>query len=224
VDVSDPHAPDPGQSAVDDPRARRAQALREMRRDEILDAALRAFSRCGYHQTRISDVIAEAGIARGTFYLYFESKSAIFLELLDRLLVRMRACVHGVDLAPGAPPVQDQLLGIVQRILDTFAHNHALTTILVREAVGLDEDVDEKLREFYGNLLAYIRTSLDTGISLGILRGDLDTEVASTAILGSFKQVMEQQLWHGGSEMDVDRYVRGLIDVHLHGLTPTDRT
>ncbi len=40
------------------------------------------FAAKGYHGTRISDIIDAAGIARGTFYLYFESKSAIFLELI----------------------------------------------------------------------------------------------------------------------------------------------
>lgn len=219
--MNEPHDPHGEPSEAEDARARRAQALREMRRDEILNAALQVFARRGYHQTRISDVIAEAGIARGTFYLYFESKSAIFLKLLDRLLVRMRSTVHGVDLSPEAPPVEEQLVAIVHRILDAFAHNQELTTILVREAVGLDEDVDEKLREFYANLHDYIRTSLDTGVSVGILRADLDTEVAATAVLGSFKQIMEQQLWRGSSGMNVQRYVRGLLDVHLHGLMPS---
>ncbi|MFW5924853.1 MAG: TetR/AcrR family transcriptional regulator [Myxococcota bacterium] len=218
--MNGPETPDPPEATGEarSPRERRAHALREMRRDEILDAALRAFARCGYHQTRISDVIAEAGIARGTFYLYFESKSAIFLELLDRLLVRMRESVQGVDVAPGAPPMEEQLVAIVRRILDTVAHNRSLTTILVREAVGLDEEVDAKLREFYANLHSYIRESLDNGVGFGILRANLDTEVAATAILGSFKQVMEQQLWHGRPDMNVDRHVRGLLDTYLRGL------
>ena len=72
--------------AVDtiDARTKRAEAMRESRRAHILHTALEVFATNGYHQTRVSDIIEAAGIARGTFYLYFESKSAIFLELLEQ--------------------------------------------------------------------------------------------------------------------------------------------
>ena len=69
-----------------DGRILRANARREHRRALILDSAVETFSTKGYHQTRVADIIKSAGIARGTFYLYFESKNAIFLELLEGLL------------------------------------------------------------------------------------------------------------------------------------------
>ena len=61
-----------------DGRVARASVLRKTRRADILEVALSVFASNGYHQTRVSDIIQAAGIARGTFYLYFESKSAIF--------------------------------------------------------------------------------------------------------------------------------------------------
>lgn len=53
-----------------------------MRRSEILDVAQRLFYLKGYDQTSVQDIITEIGIAKGTFYHYFNSK----LELLDAII------------------------------------------------------------------------------------------------------------------------------------------
>src|SRR5438552_1828440 len=68
-----------------DGRSARARRLREERRAQVLATARRLFAERGYHNTSISEIIAACRIARGTFYLYFESKRAIFDELLDDL-------------------------------------------------------------------------------------------------------------------------------------------
>ena len=87
-------------SEAQDGRTIRATSLRENRRAAILKASLKVFGRNGYHNTHVSDIIEAAGIARGTFYLYFESKNAIFLELLDQMLAEVRSNIVGVDTGP----------------------------------------------------------------------------------------------------------------------------
>ena len=57
----------------------------DVRRNEILDVAQKQFYQKGYEQTAIRDVIDEVGIAKGTFYYYFNSK----LDLLDAMIERM---------------------------------------------------------------------------------------------------------------------------------------
>lgn len=57
----------------------------DVRRNEILDTAQRLFYSRGYGQTSVQDIIDEIGIAKGTFYHHFGSKS----ELLDALIARM---------------------------------------------------------------------------------------------------------------------------------------
>lgn len=205
-------------STEPDRRVQRAHLQRENRRAEILDTALQVFARKGYHQTRVSDVIEEAGIGRGTFYLYFESKSAIFLELLDRLLARLRDSVVGVEKSAHAPPVETQLRGTVRRVVDTIVRNRLLTTIIIREAVGLDAEVDRKLREFYGSLIDYIRQALDEGRRMEVVR-DVDTRMVAICILGAFKQLMEEHVMRGeDTASDVDRMAQAVLDFHLHGL------
>ena len=54
------------------------------RRQQILLHARDVFARRGYHAAKIDEIVGAAGVARGTFYLYFEDKRAIFEEIVDR--------------------------------------------------------------------------------------------------------------------------------------------
>ena len=206
-------------SDVVDGRTLRARAQRATRRKQILERALAVFAERGYHQTSISDLVSAAGVARGTFYLYFESKRAIFLELVDQLLEQVSASVIGVDESAGAPPIQDQLLDRVARIVGTITANRALTRMLFREAVGLDEVIDAKLNQFYAALHAYLAMALRGGQRVGHVRDDIDLNITATCILGSIKQVADQYLLtdnHVG--LDVDRMARGILEHNMRGV------
>jgi AcrR family transcriptional regulator len=61
-----------------------AEAARAARRDQIIAAGLACFARTGYHATTMADVAAQAGVSKGTPYLYFDSKQALFLALHEQ--------------------------------------------------------------------------------------------------------------------------------------------
>lgn len=214
--------PGHGLDAVDnsDGRTTRARALRAERRAHILDAAVSVFSERGYHGTSVSDVIAAAGIARGTFYLYFGSKKAIFLELLDQLLVRFRAGVVGVE--PSDGNVFEQLVVSIAGILRTAVDNQAIASIILREAVGLDAEVDQRMRSFYDSLHAYLVQSLTYGTQMGIIRELVDTDVAATCILGSIRQVLDRHLIRGGERQldddNLEHMARAILDFNACGV------
>jgi AcrR family transcriptional regulator len=58
-----------------------AETARVARRGQILAAGLACFARSGYHATTMADVAAKAGVSKGTPYLYFDSKQALFLAM-----------------------------------------------------------------------------------------------------------------------------------------------
>ena len=173
-----------------DGRVLRARRLRASRRSAILLAARRRFALRGYHRTSIDDIIEEAGIARGTFYLHFESKRAIFDELVAELLATLQSTVRRIDVSPGAQPPMQQLDTMVSRVLDALVENRELTGLLLREAVGLDEDFDRKLNDFYGRLEALIVSALETGQEMGLLR-KMPPTIAARALLGMVKETVQ---------------------------------
>src|SRR5277367_953403 len=59
------------------------EAQRETRRQQILGAALRCFSRDGFHNTTTADIVRESGVSQGTLYLYFATKEDVIVALAD---------------------------------------------------------------------------------------------------------------------------------------------
>lgn len=58
----------------------------EERKKDILEAAEKLFIEKGYEQTVVSDIVKAAGIAQGTFYIYYKSKEDIFVAVLERVM------------------------------------------------------------------------------------------------------------------------------------------
>jgi AcrR family transcriptional regulator len=156
----------------------------------VLAVARRIFSQKGYHDTSIDDLIEGAAIARGTFYLYFESKRATFDELLDGLVTTLQAQVKRIEVGPEAPDPVEQLNATVDRVLKTLLDNREMARILLREAVGIDTDFDRKLFDFYGRIEAMFVSALNTGHQLGVVR-PCDANVVARCTLGSVKEVVQ---------------------------------
>ena len=178
---------------MNDGRSRRAVSQRAFRKAALLTAAQQVFSQQGYHATSITDIVRHASVARGTFYQYFDSKKEIFLELLAYLISELQNSIVGVDQAPDAPPLEDQLIATVYRIFTVVNANRSITTIVFREAVGLDQDVDRQLQQFYSGLEQYIVTALRVGQRAGSVR-HLHQEVVANCIVGSMRQVAHRYL------------------------------
>ncbi len=202
-----------------DGRVRRGQESREARRIQIKETALGVFSDRGYHDTSVSDLVSAAGVARGTFYLYFDSKDAIFLELLDDLIVHLRSNIVGVDTSPSAPPLDVQLRATVVRIFETVLSNRPLTRIIFREAVGLHDAVDERLRQFDDDLHAYVIKSLRAGAASGLVRCR-DPQISAACVVGSMRELVTRLVLSSDDEVDLDGIASGLLEHHLHGLLP----
>jgi AcrR family transcriptional regulator len=202
-----------------DGRVLRARRLRASRRSAILLAAQRRFALRGYHRTSIDDIIEEAGIARGTFYLHFESKRAIFDELVAELLATLQSTVRRIDVTPGAVAPMQQLDTMVARVLDVLVENRELAGLLLREAVGLDEDFDRKLNDFYGRLEALIVSALETGQELGLLRA-LSPIIAARAVLGMVKETVQWAIVDAppGQRTDVKKLSHELIALTVSGI------
>jgi AcrR family transcriptional regulator len=186
------------------------------RKAEIIEAATECFSDKGYHSTGVSDIIARAGIARGTFYLYFQSKNEIFQSILDEFTLLLAKQVKTIELCGNKSPAA-QMRENVARIVDVVTSRPALSKIIFNEAVGLDEATQDRLRLFYKRLLDIIQSSIRRGVSFGIVR-DVDERVASCVILGSIREVVVQNTVFGNTRIGRKAMIDGLLDVIVGGL------
>lgn len=191
----------------------RAQRDKAARRQQLLEIARDVFAKRGYHAAKVEDIVAAAGVARGTFYLYFEDKRAIFAEIVDRMLTRVGMAITRVDVArPVAPQVADN----IRRIVALLREDRATTVILLTTATGVDPAFDRKIGSFYDEVYALMEQSLMDGQDLGIVAKG-DARMQATFVLGALKEVLLQVAVEG-RDWDEQRIVRELYAFLEHGL------
>ncbi|MHC5019331.1 MAG: TetR/AcrR family transcriptional regulator [Planctomycetota bacterium] len=188
----------------------------EERRAQIRDCAVHCFAEQGYHATSVADIVQAAGVAQGTFYNYFESKRAIFDDVLDGLLVELQAAARPVALDEGSAEPMAQLRANVERVLAILLGQADVTKLLLSEAVGLDAEADAKLRAFYRRLLDLLGSALQWGQQLGLTRGG-DPQLQARMVLGCCKEVVVHLLELGVRRPAPD-LVEQVLKYNLKGL------
>ncbi len=171
---------------------KRKSTHREQRRTSLLQAAQFCFGKKGYHATQISDIIAKAKVARGTFYLYFESKREIFTALMEELLKKVTSQIQTLP-RDAIEKIPSQLLGNIERVTHLLFDEPLLTRLLFNEAVGLDKEQDAQLRNFYNQILDYIQRGLKQGQEMGFVRKG-NVPVMALCLLGSLKEIFYQSV------------------------------
>jgi AcrR family transcriptional regulator len=179
------------------------------RRQQIMGVARDVFARHGYHAAKIEDIVAAAGVARGTFYLYFEDKRSIFEEIVDGMIARLATAIVRVDPGDPARTVADQVRDNVRRVVRVLLEDHATTKILLTDALGVDPEFDRKLLSFYEEMSAMLGRTLRDGQKLGIVRTG-DARLMSWLAMGALKEVMFQMVQRG-VEYDEDNLVGGIL-------------
>jgi len=190
------------------------------RRQQILNHARDVFAQRGYHAAKIDDIVAAAGVARGTFYLYFQDKRGIFEEILDRVLARIGSTIVTVDPHDANRSVADQVRENIHRIVGILLEDRATTKIFLSDAVGVDPLFDRKLQSFYDELATMLQGSLSDGQALGIVV-EGDARLYSYLTLGALKELLYQVVLRGW-EQPVDLIVDAMFSFLRDGYLRVD--
>lgn len=173
------------------------------RRQQILGVARELFSKRGYHQTTIDDIVAQAGVARGTFYLYFEDKRAVFSDLVDRFAGQLSMAIVRIVTDDAARSVTEQVRENIRAIIATALADRAMTKILFSDAIGVDPAFDRKLQTFYDTVVQLLTESLKDGQALGIV-ADGEPRVLAYLTIGALKELLYQAVTLGFAEESAD--------------------
>jgi AcrR family transcriptional regulator len=198
-------------------KIQRWQRRKQARIPEILDAALACFAEKGFAGTRMDDIAARAGISKGTIYLYFDSKEAVFKALARQSIgAQLEGVLAHVRAFPGSSA---ELLRFVIATLGNFAATSdrvVLAKVLLAEAGNFPELVEFWRREIVDRGVALFETILSRGIARGEFR-DVPTRHAARLCIAP---VLLTILWRTiFAPFDAEPYdYRGLIDTHLETL------
>jgi AcrR family transcriptional regulator len=174
---------------------RRLLARGRRTRGALLEAAEQVFAALGYHDASIVKITEAAGVAQGTFYLYFPGKREIFDELVRDLNRRVRRAMS--EGAPeGASRIETELAGF--RGFFRFTAEHPALYRIIRQAEFVSP---ETLQIHYERLTGGYVTGLKQAMEAGEVE-EGDPEVLAWSLMGIGELLgMRWILWNGASEM-----------------------
>jgi len=143
----------------------------EVRREQLLDAAQRVLLERGLRATTVADVAEAAGVAKGTMYLYYESKDDLLAALRARYLDQVAAAVS----QSSGKPVLERIRRMIVGLFDFGAAHHELHHLLFHEAGFSEDDAFVDVRKQFTDLI-------EEGVATGELRVQ-DVQMASVFVL-----------------------------------------
>lgn len=160
-------------------------------RTRILEAAEQVFADVGYHEASIVKITEAAGVAQGTFYLYFEGKKQVFDELVVDLNRRVRHAMKEAS-SKGTSRVESEILGFAAYF--RFTSEHKALYRIIRQAEFVSP---HSLRAHYDAIAeGYV-----VGLRSAMRRGEIanaDPEVLAYALMGMGELLgMRWILWEG---------------------------
>jgi len=196
------------------------ERAKQERRRQILAAAKAVFADAGYHGASIHAIIERAQIARGTFYLYFSSKAAVFDSILDQAMTDLRTKLRRIDVTDtAAAPPQIQLRDQIVSALEYIVRDRPLATMLITAGHTPDAEATERLDQFFAETRDLMKRALETGVEIGLLR-PCNSELVAAAMLGMIRGVIEL-LIHKTDAPTVDEVVTEMLTVALRGVLKT---
>lgn len=205
-----------------------------MKRDDILDAALEQFSKYDYDRTSINSIIKNSDTSKGTFYHYFESKEALYLELIKLASQeKLKYLKEKNSVADTTNSVADttkdmSIFGLIKEQMENSIHfglvNPNFAKFAVKVANETNTHIKDEAQAVIGSSVSdYLKQLINNEISTGRIRDDLPREF----ILEIFVYMMTRFndfIAHGGIIINIDNeekimnYISYYLDFMKNGL------
>ena len=196
-----------GRTARPSNRAARAA----QRRAAIIAAGLDEFTARGFAATRLDDVARRAGVAKGTIYLHFKDKEALFQELVRTALVPLIVNLTALPAAGGS------IREILERFAEAFVRDVAETRrgdivrLIMAEGARFPSLADFYFREVVSRGLEGMRKLIEGGIARGEIRDARLADFPQVVVAPALVAVMWQGLFGRHAPLDA----MAMLKVHL---------
>lgn len=198
------------------PRRRRKEA----RPSELTAAALELFVEKGFAATRLEDVAAHAGVSKGTLYLYFDSKEALFKAVIEEGIVPLFAQAEqemAVHQGSSAELLRYLLLSWWQQIGATRLAG--VPKLIISEA----QNFPEVAQYYHDQVIARGRNLIRSVLQQGVERGEfrpLDVETAIDVIISPLLMLViwRSSLCFCGHQSDPEAFIAMHFDLLMQGL------
>ena len=183
--------------------------------EKIIQAAIEVFQEKGIEKAKVSDIVKAAGIAQGTFYLYFPSRlsvmPAIAKVMVEKIITAIEQGVHGQEsFEQQLEQVIDIVFSLTEEYRDVFA--------LIYAGITQTEHMKE-WENIYAPYYEWMNDFLSVAQKQGIIRDSLNTTRSTKLIIGLVESAAEQIYLYDDSEDETIRLQKlELLDFLHHAL------
>ena len=191
----------------------------EARRQAIVAAALDEFCTRGFAATRLDDVARRAKVAKGTIYLHFRDKQALFQEIVGTMLVPLVAVLE-------APPPDVPLRQVLERFVDTFVREIYSTErrnvlrLVMTEGPRFPELAEFYYRNVVERAIAAMRAPLTRAKARGELKDDTLIRFPQLIVAPGMMAIIWSGLFDRFAPLDVAAMMRAHVAALLEGAAP----
>ena len=173
------------------------------------------FARQGYHQSTISQIAKEAGVADGTIYLYFKNKDDILVQFFN--FKTKQAFERFREEVDGAGDAIEKLGNLIRRHLEEFQRDRDMAIVYQMETHQISRPAEAQIKEMSKMYLDIISEIVESGQQEGIIRRDLYVGLVKRFIIGAVDEVINTWL-HSGGGYDLVTMADPLLDLFIRGI------
>jgi AcrR family transcriptional regulator len=188
------------------------------RREAILAAALDEFSASGFAATRLDDVARRAGVAKGTIYLHFRDKEALFQELIRSALSPFVATVEAASAAdlPLRAVAERLVFGFVREVYGTNRKN--IIRLVLAEGRRFPNVADFYYREVVGRAMAAVRQLVHRAVERGEISSDAIGRFPQLIMAPALVAIIWDGLFDRFEKLDPEALMRAHFDILFSAL------
>ncbi|MFZ0389035.1 MAG: TetR/AcrR family transcriptional regulator [Calditrichia bacterium] len=194
----------------------------EIRKEQILDAALRCFARFGYHKTTLDDIATAIGMSKPSLYYYYKNKESIFREVVEADAARFRAILS--EKLAYETTAGGKLSCLLKTKLQLFRERMDMLDLSVQVIIETRPVIEKIFREFRQREVDRLTAILREGVESGEFRQIDPGRVAdSIRIIMEALRLRELQSTNAQSASDLDyakleAETEFMLDLLLNGL------
>ena len=194
----------------------------DARRRQLLTAATAVFARRGYRAAGISDIVSEAGVARGTFYLYFESKAQVFLAIAADFYDRLEMAIAGSGAGPPTNSTDGRsfLRASFHRWFEFFHLHRLAATVMLKEGAAIDPRFDRGIAELRQSAYTHFAERVRRFQQVGMLRPSLSPDIVAHLQVGMFEELVKAFVLNT-EHPDIDGLADQMADFEWNGVRPS---
>lgn len=195
-------------------KTQRVKDKMESRRERIIKAAREIFTEDSFQSMSIKSIAKKAGIATGTFYLYFTNKES----LVETVVTEMYKELMGLIKTERSKyeTVFDKLQASMEVCIMVFIREKGIAKLLLKHFPEINMAFNNKFTEIEKSLINLVKIDLDELQELGLIPQQ-NTYISATAFVGTFRQVILSWLQEGQPE-NLEEACQTLIEYNMRGL------